>query len=95
MFGGKTVRVRLSLNAQLVEERLEIVVRDISLAGFPLPNAWIGGILCVRVMGLVDEWNHPALFDYMDRFTRIEPPGWTREWLPWTGRMWDRYRPLY
>ncbi|MCA8976177.1 MAG: hypothetical protein KDC98_15760 [Planctomycetes bacterium] len=58
-------------------------------------NAWIGGILCVHVMGLVQEWNHPALFDYMDRFTVQEPHGWTREWLPWTGRMWDQYRSSY
>jgi hypothetical protein len=37
----------------------------------------------------VDEWNHPALFDYMDRYAQIEPPGWTRSWSPWCGDMWD------
>jgi hypothetical protein len=58
-------------------------------------NAWIGEILCARVMGLRTAWNHPALFDYMDRFTQTEPPGWTREWLPWTGRMWDMHRASY
>lgn len=58
-------------------------------------NAWIGGVLCVRVMGLVQAWNHPALFDYMDRFAATEPSGWTREWLPWTGRMWDLHRASF
>ena len=58
-------------------------------------NAWIGGVLAVHVMGLVTAWNHSALFDYMDRFTVVEPPGWTREWLTWTGRMWDQYRSQY
>ncbi|MCR9245472.1 MAG: hypothetical protein NXI31_10600 [bacterium] len=58
-------------------------------------NAWIGGVLCVHVMGLVQEWNHPALFDYMDRFAVTEPQGWTRQWAPWTGRMWDLHRSSY
>ncbi|MCC7064508.1 MAG: hypothetical protein IT456_16970 [Planctomycetes bacterium] len=58
-------------------------------------NAWIGEVLGARVMGLRSAWNHPVLFDYMDRFTQTEPPGWTREWLPWTGRMWDLHRASF
>lgn len=58
-------------------------------------NAWIGGILCMRMMGLVDEWNHPPLFDYMDRYAQTEPPGWTRSWSAWCGDMWDLYRAQY
>lgn len=58
-------------------------------------NAWIGAILCTRVMGLVDEWNHPPLFEYMDRFAQAQPAGWTREWLPWTGSMWNLHRPNF
>ncbi|MBL8753018.1 MAG: hypothetical protein JNK15_06910 [Planctomycetes bacterium] len=58
-------------------------------------NAWIGAVLGARMMGLVDEWNHPALFDYTDRYAQIEPVGWTRSWAPWVGRMWDLYRPSY
>lgn len=58
-------------------------------------NAWIGNVLCARAMGLRTAWNHPPLFDYMDRYTQIEPQGWTRQWLPWTGRMWDLYRASY
>lgn len=58
-------------------------------------NAWIGGLLCVRMMGLVDEWNHQVLFDYMDRYAQLEAPGWTRSWSPWCGEMWDLYRAQF
>jgi hypothetical protein len=58
-------------------------------------NAWIGGVLCARMMGLRDEWNHQALFDYTDRFALIEPVGWTRSWSAWVGRMWDLHRPQF
>lgn len=58
-------------------------------------NAWIGGVLCARIMGLVDEWNHPALFDYMDRYVTQETSGWTKAWSTWCGSMWDMYRPSF
>lgn len=58
-------------------------------------NAWIGAVLCARMMGLVDEWNHPSLFDYTDRYVTIETSGWTKSWSSWCGDMWDQYRPLY
>ena len=58
MFGGKTVRLRLSLNALLVDDQLELTVRDVSLAGFPLPNAWIGGI---KNVDLVAKYAHTRL----------------------------------
>jgi len=58
-------------------------------------NAWIGAVLCSRMMGLRDEWNHDPLFDYTDRFALIEPTGWTRSWSAWVGRMWDLYRPQF
>ena len=58
-------------------------------------NGWIGAVLCARIMGLVDAWNHPALFDYTDRYAALEPAGWTRSWSPWVGAMWDLYRPQF
>jgi hypothetical protein len=58
-------------------------------------NGWIGAVLCARIMGLRDEWNHPALFDYTDRYTQIETGGWMRSWSPWVGSMWDLYRASY
>lgn len=58
-------------------------------------NAWIGGVLCARMMGLQDAWAHDALFDYMDRFAVTEPDGWTRSWSAWSGRMWDLHRSSF
>ena len=58
-------------------------------------NAWNGAVLCARIMGLSDEWSHPALFDYTDRYMQTEPPGWTRAWSTWSGDMWDLYRPQF
>ncbi|HEB53689.1 MAG TPA: hypothetical protein ENI87_10595 [bacterium] len=58
-------------------------------------NAWIGAVLAARMMDLVDAWQHPALFDYTDRYATTEPPGWTRTWSPWVGGMWDLYRPQF
>jgi hypothetical protein len=56
-------------------------------------NAWHGYVLATRIMGLVDAWGHPALFDYVDRYMQTEPEGsWTRSWSPFAERMWDRYR---
>jgi hypothetical protein len=56
-------------------------------------NAWHGYVLAARVMGLVEQWNHPALFDYVDRYMQVEEAGaWTRSFHPWAERMWDRHR---
>mgnify|MGYP007073200428 CR=1 FL=1 len=57
-------------------------------------NAWIGAVLCARMMGLVDAWRHPALFDYTDRYAQIET-GWTLSWSTWVGAMWQTYRPVF
>ncbi|MFK7741227.1 MAG: hypothetical protein AB8H80_12985 [Planctomycetota bacterium] len=58
-------------------------------------NGWIGAVLYARMTGLVDDWNHPALFDYTDRYATIETAGWTLSWLGWTEAMWHQYRPNY
>ncbi|MBL8751860.1 MAG: hypothetical protein JNK15_01060 [Planctomycetes bacterium] len=56
-------------------------------------NAWVGQTLTARIMGLVTTWNHPAYFDYMDRFMQTEAVGqWTRSWDTWQASMWDTYR---
>jgi hypothetical protein len=33
--------------------------------------SWTRMVLAVHIMGLKDEWNHNALFDWMDRFTAM------------------------
>ena len=59
-------------------------------------NVWHGFVLATRIMGLRDAWNHPPLFDYVDRYMQIEPnEAWTRSWSPFAERMWDRYRAAY
>lgn len=59
-------------------------------------NVWHGFVLATRIMGLREAWNHPALFDYVDRYMQIESAGtWTRSWDPFAERMWDRYRAAY
>ncbi len=56
-------------------------------------NVWHGYVLAARIMGLRDAWDHPALFDYVDRYMQIESKGsWMRGWNPFSERMWDRYR---
>lgn len=56
-------------------------------------NVWHGYVLAARIMGLRDAWDHPALFDYVDRYMQIESRGhWMRGWNPFCERMWDRYR---
>ena len=52
-------------------------------------QAWVGEALAARLLGMVETWDHPAFFDYMDRwmyedeteFTRIktEAVDWKRE----------------
>ena len=58
-------------------------------------NAWLGNVLVAHAMGLVPHWNHPPLFDYLDRYVAIEPLGWTRSWSSWAEAMWDQYRFQY
>ncbi len=57
-------------------------------------NGWVAQLLAIRAMGLRPAWNHQVLFDYMDRYMRIETVGsWTRSFDGWAERMWDAYRP--
>ncbi len=77
-------------------------------------NAWLGFVLAAWIMNAdantIDLWNHPALFDYMDRYLAIEngdpdPFGyvvlgedavdWHRSWSDFTTNMWDTYRKNY
>jgi len=56
-------------------------------------NAWIAECLAARIMGLRPAWNHPAFFDYMDRYMQTEPAGWEQAWVPWHATAWNTYRP--
>ncbi|MFY9345625.1 MAG: hypothetical protein WAT39_24250 [Planctomycetota bacterium] len=59
-------------------------------------NGWVGQTLAARMMGLQVAWNHPAYFDYMDRYMQAtHQEGWHRAWFPWHAAMWDAYRSNY
>jgi hypothetical protein len=58
-------------------------------------NSWHGHVLSARLMNKQAAWQHPALFDYTDRYMKREAPDqWMRSWdRPFSERMWDTYRP--
>jgi hypothetical protein len=59
-------------------------------------NGWVGQTLAARMLGLQQAWAHPAFFDYMDRYMKVQPAeAWHRAWAPWHGTMWDAHRSRF
>jgi hypothetical protein len=56
-------------------------------------QAYGGFVLAMHIMGVKDLWNHDALFDYKDRYMKVES-GW-RETSRFVEGMWDAYRGDY
>lgn len=56
--------------------------------------AWGGEVLCAKILGLTDEWNWPALFDYVDRYVATETGGYDFE-SSFVKAMWNAYRGSY
>jgi len=48
---------------------------------------WVGQALAARLTGMVDHWNHPAFFDYVDRWYRE-----TQSANDFVKSMWTTYR---
>ncbi len=48
---------------------------------------WVGQALAARLTGMVDNWNHPAYFDYVDRWWRE-----TESANDFVKAMWTTYR---
>lgn len=44
ILGGKTIRLKVAMKVELVDRQLQVTVRDVLVGGFPMPNAWLGGI---------------------------------------------------
>jgi hypothetical protein len=42
-------------------------------------HAWIAEVLAARLMGAMDLWNHPALFDYVDRWMTEDDTDFNKE----------------
>ncbi len=57
---------------------------------------WAGFILSAYMMGMKDDWNHDALFDYVDRFVAtqqaLDAGGQSQRPL-WVDNTWNAYRP--
>ena len=59
-------------------------------------NAWGGIVLAARIMNAKDDWNHNALFDYMDRYMKAaETTAEFRQWNAFVSTMWDTYRAQF
>jgi hypothetical protein len=65
VLGGRTIRATLALGVQLVGGRVEVWIRDLSLGGFPLPNAWLGGIKHVDLVEMYFA-DDPAMQAFVD-----------------------------
>ncbi|MCY2995492.1 MAG: hypothetical protein NTY19_47655 [Planctomycetota bacterium] len=48
---------------------------------------WVGEALAARLTGMVDCWNHPAFFDYVDRWWDEE-----QQANDFVKAMWKQYR---
>ncbi len=48
---------------------------------------WVGEALAARLTGMVDAWNHPAFFDYVDRWWEEE-----QQANDFVKSMWKQYR---
>ena len=55
-----------------------------------------GNVLAAHIMGLVGLWNHPPLFDYIDRWAEIvNGKTGTNDWDGFMLQMWNQYRNNY
>jgi hypothetical protein len=51
---------------------------------------WMGEALAARIMGAMDLWDHPAFFDYEDRWVKEEQAKPSNAFV---NAMWTTYRP--
>ena len=50
---------------------------------------WVGEALAARILGTLETWDHPAFFDYVDRWVAEQSPDFAPA-LPKS--MWEKYR---
>jgi hypothetical protein len=51
LLGGKTLRLAAGVEMAFREERPIVVLRGVSIMGIPLPNAWLGGLKNIDLVG--------------------------------------------
>lgn len=54
-FGGRVVKVTAGLELAYAEGRPRVVLKGISLMGVPVPNAWLGGVKNIDLVGEFGE----------------------------------------
>lgn len=54
--------------------------------------SWSGYLLASRILGIQNDWNHPPIFDYMDRYMELNADLDIRTANQFQARMWDTYR---
>lgn len=55
-------------------------------------NTWVGQALVIHQLGLVDAWNHPAYFEYVDRWMTADVSGGGKAKTVFVDAMWAAYR---
>lgn len=83
-WGGKHIQTPGSEGSQW-----NMIYRDVCGTGFP------GTSLAVRLMGATSVWNHPAFFDYCDRYFSIAGGNYStgvNDIQPFPHDMWVAYR---
>lgn len=64
---------------------------------FVCSRGWAGSALAARLMGAMDLWDHPAFFDYVDRWIKEQAPTVEKVQYsygsPLIEAMWLKYRP--
>lgn len=55
-------------------------------------TSWSGYILASRILDIQNAWNHPPIFDYMDRYMQLTAGQDIRTNNQFQARMWDTYR---
>ena len=51
MLGGKTLRFNAGIGMAYQNEKPVIVLKGISIMGIPMPNAWLGGLKNIDLVG--------------------------------------------
>ncbi|MEM7253539.1 MAG: arginine N-succinyltransferase [Pseudomonadota bacterium] len=51
LIGGKTIRINTGLGLSFADARPKVILRGVSIMGVPLPNAWLGNLKNVDLVG--------------------------------------------
>jgi len=78
MIGMPEWGIRHSTTPKYSDASFTAIYRDIG-TGAPV---WVGEAMVARAMCITVEWNHPAFFDYVDRFVGVNKGTYTAYTVP-------------